>query len=351
MKTTAVLFFVVLISLPCSAQVSKTDTLFAASWNLENLFDTVNDSLKEDEEFLPGSVKDWTAERLDKKLSNLARVIHSMNDGRGPDILGVVETEHQAILDRMNDKFLPDINYKTAYIESPDNRGIDNGLIYRSDKFHVLSVTGDTIHLADGYPTRLILNVDLLTSTGDTIYIFENHWPSRRGGESESEKNRIAAAEVLKKNTDEILSNNPKSLILIMGDFNDEPTNNSILNTLKAQPVLCDTIPGKLPEIKPNELYNLAYGAYNEGLGTYKYKNDWNMLDQIIVSDELLTGVKIHYICGTFSIYKPDFLVTHSGKYEGTPFPTYGGNKYLGGYSDHFPVTCEFVIKSGKGEK
>ncbi len=340
----------VLISLPCSAQESKNDTLFTASWNLENLFDTVNDSLKEDEEFLPGSIKNWTAERLDKKLNNLARVIRSMNNGRGPDILGVVETEHQSLLDSMDEKFLADMNYKSAYIESPDNRGIDNGIIYRGDKFRLLSVTGDTINLADGYPTRLILNAELLTSTDDTIYVFENHWPSRRGGESESEINRIAAAKVLKKNTDEILAHNAQSLILIMGDFNDEPTNNSILNTLKAKPVLCDSISGKLPESKPDELYNLAYGDYNEGSGTYKYKNDWNMLDQIIVSNELLTGENIHYICGSFSIYKPDFLVTHSGKYEGTPFPTYGGNKYLGGYSDHFPVTAEFVIIPKKGE-
>ena len=350
MKTTAILFFMVLISLPCSAQGSKNDTLFVASWNLENLFDTVNDPFKEDEEFLPESIKSWTSQRLDKKLNNLARVIHSMNYGHGPDILGVVETEHQWLLDRMDEKFLADINYQTAYLESPDSRGIDNGLIYKRDMFHILSVTADTINLADGYPTRLVLNVNLLTLNGDTIHVFENHWPSRSGGESESEINRIAAAEVLKKNTDEILAHNPDAFILIMGDFNDEPTNISILNTLKAQPVRCDTISGKLKENKTKELYNLAYDEYSNGLGTYKYKNDWNMLDQIIVSHELLTGERIHYICGSFRVYKPDFLVTHSGTYEGTPFPTYGGNKYLGGYSDHFPVTSEFLIISKAGE-
>ncbi len=267
-----------------------------------------------------------------------------MNENRGPDILGVVEVEHQSLLDSMISKFLPGMNYSSAYLESPDNRGIDNGLIYRSDLFQVSSVTGDTIHLSDGYPTRLILRVDLLDNKSDTIHIFVNHWPSRRGGENESEINRITAAGILKKNVDRILLKNPASFIIIMGDFNDEPTNNSILGTLRAQPVLCDSLPAKFTENNPDELYNLAYKSYSEGLGTYKYKNDWNMLDQIIVSHTLLTGEKIHYLCGSFKIYDPEFIVEQSGKYAGSPFPTYGGKRYLGGFSDHFPVTAKFVV-------
>lgn len=342
---TILIYFLALLSLSCFAQTKKSDTLFVASWNLENLFDTVNDSLKEDEEFTPGSRKQWTEERLEKKLYNLSRVMRSMNDGRGPDMLGVVETEHRALLDTMEAKFLQGMDYSTAYIESPDNRGIDNGLIYRKSMFTVLSVTGDTIHLPDKYPTRLILRVDLLTSANDTIYVFVNHWPSRRGGEKESEINRITAAEVLKKNTNGILSRNPDAFILIMGDFNDEPTNNSILNTLKAQPVLCDSIVKGITENYRGRLYNLAYDQYNKGIGSYKYREDWNMLDQIIVSGDMLDGDRIHYLCNSFNVYKPEFMVTKSGKYEGTPFPTYGGSKYLGGYSDHFPVTSEFIIK------
>ena len=345
MKAYSIFIFVILFCLNLFAQDKKNDTLFVASWNLENLFDTVNDSLKEDEEFLPGSVKDWTKDRLDKKLYNLARVIHTMNNNRGPDLLGVVEVEHQALLDRMDSEFLEDMNYSTAYLESPDNRGIDNGLIYRNSIFKVLSVIGDTITLPDKYPTRLILNVNLLNRHNDTIHVFVNHWPSRRGGENESEINRITAAEVLKENVDRILRENPGANILILGDFNDEPTNTSILNTLKAEPVLCDSIPGKFPEDTGGKLYDLAYKLYNEGLGTYKYRNDWNMLDQIIISGELLTGDEIHYICDSFDIYKPDFIVESSGKYAGSPFPTYGGNRYLGGYSDHFPVTARFVLK------
>lgn len=350
MKTISIFFILLSVSLNCSAQELKRDTLYAASWNLENLFDTVNDTFKVDEEFLPGSIKEWTNERLEKKLYNLARVIRSMNDNRGPDLLGVVETEHKALLDSMDEKFLAGMNYASAYLESPDERGIDNGLIYRKDLFGVLSLAGDTVSLPDGYPTRLILNVNLLTWTNDTIHVFVNHWPSRREGESISEVNRIAAAKILKENVDKILSVNPNSLILIMGDFNDEPTNNSILNTLKARPVLCDTITGDSTAGDSEALFNLAYGLYNEGQGTYKYKDDWNMLDQIMISHNLLTG-KLHYICNSFGIYKPEFLVTHSGKYEGTPFPAYGGNKYLGGFSDHFPVIAKFIIKTERGDR
>jgi endonuclease/exonuclease/phosphatase family metal-dependent hydrolase len=351
MKTFAVLLTILFISLNTYAQESIKDTLFAASWNLENLFDTVNDTLKNDEEFLPDSIKHWDNEKLEKKLYNLSRVIRSMNEERGPDILGVVEVEHKALLDSMISKFLPKMNYSTAYLESPDNRGIDNGLIYRNDLFHLLSVTGDTIHLPDGYPTRLILGVTLLGPDNDTLHIFVNHWPSRRGGEQQSEVNRITAAVVLKKHINNILLQNPRSFIIIMGDFNDEPTNNSILNTLKAQPVLCDTLRGDLKESAGDDLYNLAYEPYNEGLGTYKYRNDWNMLDQIIVSDEILTGNKFHYECGTFKIYKPDFIVEQTGRYAGSPFPTYGGNRYLGGYSDHFPVTAKFIMNRHEDNK
>ncbi len=343
-KNILIFFIVILISIPSLAKNTKSDTLFTASWNLENLFDAVKDQGKNDEEFTPEGMKEWTKERLDKKLYNLSRVIRTMNNNRGPDILGVVEIEHEAILDTMENKFLSDLNYSTAYLESPDERGIDNGLIYRKDLFKVLSVSGDTIHLPDGYPTRLIFNVNLLTNDKDTIHVFENHWPSRRGGEQVSEINRITAAKVLRNDVEKILNKNPDALILIMGDFNDGPTNKSILNELKAQPVICDSVTSDLPENLPDDLYNLAYDSYNKGLGTYKYRDDWNMLDQIIVSNAMLTGNQINYICNSFEIYKPDFMVTHSGKYKGTPFPTYGGNRYLGGYSDHFPVTAKFII-------
>jgi Endonuclease/Exonuclease/phosphatase family len=327
-------------------EAKGTDTLFIASWNLENLFDVVHDPGKNDEEFTPEGRKQWTQDRLDHKLYNLSRVIRTMNYQKGPDLLSVVEVEHKALLDSLTSKYLKDFKYKVAYAESPDERGIDNGLIYRSDLFHLISIKSDTIHLADNWPTRLILNVNLQDLKKDTLHLFINHWPSRIGGETESEPNRIAAAKVLRENVDQYIQRNSKAKIIILGDFNDMPNNKSILDYLKAEPFECDSSSNliNLKLSSGNSLFNLAYSAFNNGQGTYKYKNYWNMLDQIIVSENVINNKKFHYVCRSFQVFKPWFIVTHSGKYEGTPFPTYGGNRYLGGYSDHFPVTAEFIL-------
>src|SRR5690606_33267903 len=247
-----------------------------------------------------------------RKLFNIARVIRSMNNEIGPDILGVCEVEHQYLLDTLIAKFLNDKNFKTAGYESPDNRGIENGLIYNADKFNLIGLTADTVKLSDGYPTRLVLGTALVSNEQDTFYVFINHWPSRRGGEIQSQPNRITAANVLRYRVDSLFALNKNSKIIIMGDFNDEPVNVSVLNTLKAQPFICDSIPLK-KEITEPALYNLAFQAFQNGEGSYKFRDDWNMLDQIIVSTDLLIGESIQYECGSFEVYKPDFVLTKSG--------------------------------------
>ncbi len=338
------LLFLLISNSICSAQNSTVDTLFVASWNLENLFDTIDDPGKNDEEFLPGSKKNWTDDRLDKKLSNLAKVIHSMNNNKGPDILGVCEVEHESLLKKMISKYMAGINYQTAYRESPDERGIDNGLVFNADKFKLISISADTVHLNNNDQTRFILNVNLLLKTSkDTIKLFINHWPSRYGGAEETEIKRIKAASTLKKTIDNYLNQNRNSKILIMGDFNDEPANESILKTLNAQPFKCDNPTSPQNKTNYDILLNLAYEAFKKGEGTYKYRDDWNMLDQMIISEDLING-RIKYICDSFNIYEPYFIVTQSGKYKGTAYPTYGGNNYLGGFSDHFPITAKFLI-------
>ena len=324
---------------------SKDDTLFIAFWNLENLFDTINDTEKNDEQFLPDGDKEWTNERLDIKLNHLARVIRSMNNSNGPDILGVCEIEHQSMLDSLITRYLDDMNYKIAYVESPDKRGIDNGLIYNSNIFELLSVIGDIVHLKDNWPTRPIVNVKLIYKSVDTLSVYINHWPSRSRGRELSEPNRITAASTLRKSVDEIFTVNPNAKIIVIGDFNDEPTNISILETLNANPFKCDSIKIEYLFKTKSELFNTSYQAYEDGLGTYKYRGDWNMLDQIIISGDLIINPDFYYICNSFNIYKPYFLLTHTGKYKGTAFPTYGGRRYLGGYSDHFPVTTKFLIR------
>jgi predicted extracellular nuclease len=315
-----------------------------AFWNLENLFDTIDDSNIDDESFLPDGEMEWTEDRLDKKMFNLARIIRMMNDGIGPDLLGVCEIENQAVLDKMVNTYLSDLDYKIAYIESPDNRGIDNGLIYKSNKFKLLNVQADTVHLADSWPTRLIFGANLITNENKKITVFVNHWPSRSGGQIETEPKRISAAKTLRDAVDRIFQADSNANIFIIGDFNDDPVYVSVLETLKAHPIKCDTLLSEYEFNSGSELFNLSYENYENGEGSFKYKDTWNMLDQIIVSGSLIIGNDIDYVCNSFEVFKPALIVTKSGQYEGTPFPTFGGRKYLGGYSDHFPVTAKFRI-------
>ncbi len=343
-KINPLLIIIVLFFSTCNAQ--EEDTLYVAFWNLQNLFDTVDDPEKNDESFLPDGDMQFTPERLDNQMYNLSRVIRSMNNGNGPDLLGVCEVENQAVLERMVNKFLPKLDYKIAYLESPDNRGIDNGLLYKKDKFKLLNLQADTVHLSDGWPTRLIFGVNLLTESDEKLTVFVNHWPSRSGGQEESEPNRIAAAQTLRGAVDRIFNKDVNAKIIAIGDFNDEPVNISVLETLKAYPLKCDSLHAEFEEESVGELYNLSYPAFESGFGTYKYKDDWNMLDQVIVSGSLITSENFFYLCNSFEVYKPNIIVTQSGKYKGAPFPTYGGRRYLGGYSDHYPVIAKFIVNN-----
>ena len=336
------LFFFVLNA---TSSPQSEDSLHVAFWNLQNLFDTIDDPLKEDEEFLPDGGMEWTEDRLDKKIYNLARVIRMMNNTRGPDLLGFCEVENENVLRMMIDKYLSDLDYKIAYIESPDMRGIDNGLIYRRTAFRLLNVQADTVQLSDDYPTRLIFGANLLDKNNELVTVFVNHWPSRRGGKEESEPNRIQAANKQREAVDRIFSTDPVAKIFILGDFNDDPVNISLLKNLRAHPIKCDSINVEFEVEWEGELFNLSYQSYEDGLGTYKYKETWNMLDQIIVSGSLITDDNFYYICDSFEVYKPVYMVTQIGDYKGTPFPTFGGRRHLGGYSDHFPVMAKFVLK------
>ncbi len=337
-----VFIFIISFSSISFSQKNSIDTVTVAFWNLENLFDTEDDPIKNDEEFLPNSKKEWTTDKYEKKLFNLSRVIRSMHNENGPDILGVCEVENKKVLLDLTKKYLPELNLEIAHLESPDNRGIDVALLYKKIKYKINFIKGDTVKLEDGYPTRLILLVSLTTTNKDTLNIFVNHWPSRRGGEDASEKNRIAAAKVLRKNIDSLFLINQNNKIIIMGDFNDEPNNISITNYLNAKPFKCDN---KLDSLEENNLLNISYQTFLKGEGTYKYRDQWNQLDQIIISKSLIDDSKLYYQCSSFEIYKPYFLQTHSGKYQGTPFPTFGHGRYLGGYSDHYPILAKFIIK------
>lgn len=321
------------------------EKIYIANWNAENLFDTIDDPSTKDEEWLPESEKKWTDERLEKKIKNLSKVIRYMNDMDAPDIIGFEEVEHQHLLDSLITKHFCDKKYKSVYEESPDNRGIDNGLIYDSEKFALIKKEAYEVTLPDNYPTRLILYAGLQLFDLDTIHVFVNHWPSRRGGDVKSEKNRIAAASTLLTNIKRLQQEYKNPKIVVVGDFNDEPNNTSINSVLNAKSYDCQV---DQKNISANQLYNLSSEIFNLGSGTYMYKSEWNMLDQIIVSGSLLIGDRVTYICDSFEIVKPEILITKTGPYEGASIPTFGGRFYLGGFSDHFPVGASFIIWKGK---
>lgn len=322
-----------------SQTTQKYDSIYVASWNVENLFDTRKDSVKNDSEFLPGSEKQWNEEKFEKKLTNMQFVINYMNNGCGPDLIGFQEVENINVLKRLLYKFR-DRDYVVAHRESPDERGIDVALMFDRNVLSVVTVDTIKVTLPSNYPTRYILHVALNHKISSTkLHVFVNHWPSRRGGEVKSEPNREAAAKALRKVVDSLFTKKNDNHIIIMGDFNDEPSNVSIKEVLRAEEYLCKKVkPGK------NKLLNLSYERFLAGEGSYLFGADWNMLDQIIISSSLSKN----YQCGSFEVIKPSFMITKEGNRKGAPLPTFSGNKYLGGYSDHFPVGAKFIFMKGK---
>lgn len=320
--------------LPVKTAKVPTDNLRIGFYNVENLFDTEDDPAINDDEFTPGSKKEWTPERYQIKLDHLAKVV----DGMGyPALLGLAEVENAVVLKDFCEKTsLAAHGYNFVHFDSPDERGIDVALLFQKKYFTVLHAEPLRIdfpaEVAKGDPdpaTRDILFVEGTLPDGDTLRLLVVHAPSRSGGQKETEPERIFVAEKLRSKSDEIFAKNPNANIVLMGDFNDETTDPSIAETLGALPVNGAASPGKL--------YNCFSKLDAEGLGTYNYRGNWNMLDQIILSGNLIdrkNGLRFR----DASIFRQEWMMYEDRKYGPTPSRTYGGNHYFGGYSDHLPV-------------
>ena len=319
-------------------------------YNLENLFDTV-DGPNDDAEFLPTSANAWNGERYKSKLRNMAQVIDSI----APDILGLVELENAFVLEdlRANSSVMKG-RFEIAHRESPDLRGIDVALMYNAELFRISGIYMTSIALPDGYATRSIMRVHLVEKvTGDSLAVFVNHWPSRRGGAA-SAASRMAAATALSQT----LQNNPTipANFLIMGDFNDDPEDSSITEGLQAGDAF-------------HSIVNLAFLARqaDSTVGTIAWHTGWNMFDQIMISRPLYyTNLHSHELANEGSkktpshlhsyenkswgspqinVYKRPWMLQHDGnKYDGWPLRTYAGKKYMNGYSDHLPVYTDLVL-------
>ena len=334
MKQIKCLIFSVLISYSLFAQRNKECSI--AFYNVENLYDTINDTSVDDEEFLPEGKNEWTGKRFERKINNLARVIDSL--GGGPSVLGLSEVENKYVLEVLTaNKKLEKKGYGIVHENSIDKRGIDVALIYKKEDFSPIFHTMARVKL-DSDPefiTRDILIVKGLL-LGKPVYFFVNHWPSRRGGEDESQPKRIAAAKTARYCVDTILKSNPNANINLMGDFNDEPTDESVAEVLGAKQNL---------ESKEFDLFNPMAALAKAGDGSHSYKQDWGMLDQIIISKNLLSKKsKLQYVENSAMVYRPFWMHDKYAKHTGAPYRTYSGPKFIGGYSDHFPVFVKLKL-------
>jgi len=334
------LFFLFVTS---QAQKKQYKSAIIGFYNLENLFDTIDNTLINDEEFLPSGIRNYNTAIYRDKLTKLASVIAQMGTAYTPDgpaILGVAEIENDTVLnDLIKETQLKKRNYQFVHYDSKDARGVDVGLLYNptyfsviaSDKLFVSLPTGSK----DAYYTRDILWVKGKLN-GELIHLYVNHWPSRSGGEKRSEPGRIAAAAVCRKHIDSILLKEPNAKIVVMGDLNDDPTNKSVEKVLKA--VDKDQLD------QQGALFNPWLDLFRNGIGTLAYQDAWGLFDQIIVSKQWLNKDQSGFFLYQPHVFNKEFLVENNGRYKGYPMRTWDGNSYRGGYSDHFP-TYLLIVK------
>lgn len=341
LKYLFLLFSFFSLSTSTSAQ-SKVKAVSVGFYNLENLFDFERDTTIRDYEFTPWGRKAWTEIKYNEKLSNMAYVISQLGvdvTPAGVSILGVCEIENKRVLeDLVNQDPIKDRNYQIVHSDSPDRRGIDVGMLYNPKHFSLINHEMHNIEFifddGDTLLTREIMQVNGVLD-GDTIHVLVNHWPSRSGGEKKSAPRRNRAASKAKEIIDNLKSNNPNAKILLMGDLNDDPTSTSTKGILRAK--------GKIKEVKNKDMFNPMYDPYRRGLGSNAYRDNWSLFDQIIVSPAFLDKTQAGYFYYKTSIFNKKYLIQRSGQYKGYPFRTFSGDKYQGGFSDHFPVLIYLV--------
>jgi len=325
----------------------QDDTLFIKKkiifYNVENLFHPSDDPVKNDDDFTPAGIYHWSFKRYHDKLNKLAQVLVSIGEGEKPGIIGLCEIENRRVLEDLNSKtILKFFGYKIIHQESDDPRGIDVALLYDPEifipeKYINIPILGDD--------RKKMLTRGILKVTGSfygryRCHIFVNHWPSRRGGQKASEHRRITVSKHLRTQVDLIFKEEKQANILILGDFNDEPVDKSLNNILHAVDY----------EIESNwscNLYNLMFQHYKRGNGTHYRKNNFiesSVIDQFIVSRSIIDGKYGIIIKNDIGeIFKKNFLLNEK---NGMPLRTFQGLKYIGGFSDHFPIFIEIYFKN-----
>ncbi|WP_111307762.1 endonuclease/exonuclease/phosphatase family protein [Confluentibacter sediminis] len=327
------------------AQEQKTFKIHTiAFYNLENLFDTINDPNKFDESSPIMELKANRSEVYKKKVKNMARVLGDIGKeipNNSPAIIGISEIENREVIeDVISDSVLREKNYGIVHYPSPDLRGIDVALLYQKQLFTPISTSSHELKIYDHITRKRIYTRDQLLVSGnlegDLIHIIVNHWPSRSGGEAKSKYNRLAAAKLCKHLVDSLQVIDPYAKVFIMGDLNDDPTNASIKKGLGTQK--------DKDKVDFKGIYNPYENFFRDGLGTTAYRDAWSLFDQIMVTKPLLEKDYTSFQFYKAGIYNKEYLITSKGTYKGYPFRSWSDGGFSGGFSDHFPVYV-YVIK------
>ena len=302
-------------------------------YNLENLFDTTDDPNTFDDDYTPAGARHWNEALLSQKIENLSTVISKIGQAEnlpGLDLLGICETENAALLRRLlaSEKMRP-FNYGFIHFDSPDHRGIDVALLYKHESFLPVHSTHYPLQLKSEKQFSITTRDQLVVTGylwGEEVSVLINHWPSRRGGKKRSAPLRKAAARLQQQIMDSLFNLNPKAKILMLGDFNDNPSDASLLSLTKENDYY--------PHFQP--LYNPMQALAQKGLGSLAYRDQWFLFDQILLSPAWLKDPNFFYL--QTKIFNPPWLRTPQGRYKGYPYRTNRSRDFLKGYSDHFPV-------------
>ena len=332
------LFIALFIGISSYAQNKPLNAYVIGFYNLENLFDTIDDPIKNDAQFLPDGDYTWGTMKYTNKLQKMAYAISQMPKNLA--ILGVSEIENINVLeDLVKEPAISNRKLKPILIEGPDKRGIDVGLLYNTKLFKPTNITSTRMQSElENFFTRDQLCVSGILD-GEEIHIIVNHWPSRSGGEERSKPRRAEAARTTKHICDSLFAINPNAKIVVMGDLNDDPIDPSITKELGAK--------SKIEDTKIGELFNTTYAFYKQGIGTLAYKDQWNLFDHSIISQAWLNTDRKSLSYWKTEIFNKDFLKQQDGRYKGYPLRTHAGGVWANGYSDHFPCLI-WVVKYKK---
>jgi hypothetical protein len=333
------LFFLLLAQLPLASHAQGEQVLF---YNVENLFHPSNDSTMEsDDPYTPEGSHEWNYYRYRRKLSSIFKTIAAVGEGDTPTVMGFAELEERRVLeDLVRQTPLRDDRLCILQYPSPDHRGMDVGMIYRRDRFEPARVQRLRVDIDEkgASPTREILYVDGSLLDSIQLHLFVCHWPSRYGGRARSEWKRVEAAKTLRTKIERIQAKDPEANILVMGDLNDTPRDRSIRDVLKAGQ--------RWKERDPTPWYDLMAGLER---GSYFHGGHWSFLDHFLVPRRMAEADSASSLkVSKPRVHRKPWLLKErraEGRESKIPHRTFSGPAYIGGISDHLPVSVKLRLK------